>query len=465
MAVERGRTVLQTDQREGHDKYLRSRSVGEAQKQKYTGTYVSDGSIYVRFQWQPPGEEKKRKFEERYICDKINHRTRAEAAELRAQIKSLIDSGLFTVEKYIEFFPYTKKFNVEKIRSGVENAEHIFFNYAQKYLDLLRATGKKESTIKKYKQGIKTYWGNLFPIPVMDINEKMIHDILLANDFENKSASTFNNAMIYIRGILKIAIKERVIQFDPTIDIDNAPRQEEAPDPFEPEEVEAIIGWLENKSREHEKYRIWLAYYLVAFGSGLRNPQELAGLQWDRIKQRQGQIQVNQVMSDSRLVPETKTNYERFVDIDSRTQRGLDIAAEITFDREDGFVFSSYRYKKPFTYGKPQRAIWKEIMEDLSGKKIEYLTEDGRKEALRFRPRENTQTRHTNATIRLNADQSINYAAQQMGHSPHVFMKKYARWLNRGTKKSEIEKLNKFNEKTNENVGKSQERNTGFDLQ
>jgi integrase len=63
---------------------------------------------------------------------------------------------------------------------------------------------------------------------------------------------------------------------------------------------------------------------------------------------------------------------------------------------------------------------------------------------LGIRYRQPYQCRHTNATMRLMAGQRLAYAAQQMGHSVDMFVKKYARWLNDGHSALEDAKLEEF---------------------
>jgi integrase len=60
---------------------------------------------------------------------------------------------------------------------------------------------------------------------------------------------------------------------------------------------------------------------------------------------------------------------------------------------------------------------------------------------LGIRYRRPYQMRHTNASMRLTAGQTVGYAAAQMGHSPEMFVKRYAKWIDGAHNRIEDDKL------------------------
>ena len=389
---------------------------------KYPGVEQQpSGSVSIWFRWKGPGDEKPKKYWET-VATVTNARTLKQAAELRQQVVALIKAKDFGVERYLEYFPQTRKFDQADLTKRPAN-DPTFFEYAQTYLALIEVD---KGTHNTYRKALNANWLHTLgfeedgrPRRISEITES---DILLVIKERNFSSSkTRNNALTPLRGMFRRAVRDGIIDQDPVAGISNLKVQEEgAPDPFAPNEVSAII---EHIDKHHDP--IYSAYFRVAFGAGLRNPSELAALQWNLVDLEHRIIHVTQAINDNReLRKSTKTGRRRDVDIVGLALEGFNIAYEITRNHPSGFVFVCPTTDDYFKTGKAQRKVWDETIE-----------------AIGIRRRTMRQTRHTNATIRLMNGQELYYAARQMGHSIDVMQKKYSKWIKSEADKMQIDKL------------------------
>ena len=105
------------------------------------------------------------------------------------------------------------------------------------------------------------------------------HSELLAllGSFDFQHNKTRNNALIPLRGVFKLALRDRAIQFNPVEGIENGKHQQPEADPLLIEEMEMFLKWL-----ERTQHPMWLNYFEYAFFSGLR-PSEQIALCWDSV--------------------------------------------------------------------------------------------------------------------------------------------------------------------------------------
>ena len=184
--------------------------------------------------------------------------------------------------------------------------------------------------------------------------------------------------------------------------------QKERPDPFEKDEISAIIEAFEthHAGQAASFVKFW-------FWTGLRT-SEIFGLRWENVnlKEGHGSITVKEAVVRGLHKDRTKTQVERKVYLNSMALEALQLQQQIT--RKKGQeVFQDPRYETPWIDERAfRRSYWTPIL-----KKIE------------LRYRRPYQMRHSYATSMLMASMNHSFCAKQLGHSVEVFQKTYSTWI------------------------------------
>lgn len=324
---------------------------------------------------------------------------------MRAEILRKIELQTF---RYGDYFPDSPL--------AVERHAPVltFRQVAQAWLD----SGElAKSTVNGYRKILE---GHLFPeigdMPMPAITYLKLTDIL-SGDWSKK---TRNNILICIRRPFDIAHIDGLIQTNPAARLRYLRAQVPQPDPFDPQEVEAIINAL------RARYGAQPANYCgMGFFTGAR-PSELISLQWGDIDWKPQILRISRarVLQE---VKDTKTSKVRDHELSGRAMAFLEDQRQFT-QLQGGLVFMDPVTKKPYNDEKPFRErYWRPTLA-----------------ALKIRYREPYQMRHTYATMAIMAQNSPTWVARQMGNSPLMVFKHYARWIERIDRGRERAKLEEF---------------------
>ena len=209
--------------------------------------------------------------------------------------------------------------------------------------------------------------------------------------------------LVPIRGMLKDAFADGLIERDPMARIKNLSIQKEEPDPFKPEEIRAILAEMPDQSHN---------LFLFAFWTGLRTG-ELIALEWQDIDWKRGVVMVRR-NSVRGVVKEPKTSAGiREVVLLPMALDALEGQKGFTF-LEGKRLFHNPRTLKAWdTDAQIRRTAWQHAI---------------RKSGVRYR--NPYQTRHTYASMMLTAGESPLWVAQQMGHKDWgLIRQRYGRWI------------------------------------
>lgn len=329
------------------------------------------------------------------------------AGKLRQQAQEAIKWGTFTWQ---EFFPDSKYANEE-------TSAKTFKDYAHLYLNTLTCT---ENTKEKYTQALERfYYPNLADRLVKSIKHSDLLALLASFDFQHNK--TRNNALIPLRGVFKLALRDRAIQFNPVEGIENGKHQQPEADPLLIEEMEMFLKWV-----ERTQHPMWLNYFEYAFFSGLR-PSEQIALCWDSVDFNRGYARIERSKIKNKIRKHTKTYKVRDVEFNARSKAALMRQKQWTF-LKGGEVFVHPSTGEPFTNNASPRLLWNKGLK-----------------ACGIRHRNSYQTRHTFCTNALQSSAKIHWVSQQLGHaSAMMTLNRYSKWIQQANAENESAKLDAF---------------------
>lgn len=289
---------------------------------------------------------------------------------------------------------------------------------------MIKKSSAQHSTYSGYKgkadKWIRPAWGYFFVDELTRTQvEKWI--ALELNHLENK---TINELLIILRGIMKTAKADRLIDYNFMKDIDNRSIHYETPDPFTRSELDRITETPTHRTAE-------LLTFKLACWTGLRLSEWMA-LAWEDVDLEAGTIRVSRaIVSGVYKIPKTRGSV-RTVEL---LQPALDALKELKaltfmqppqkvrvtqFDNKTiktetlRFVLLATTTGNPFT----SRQRFRESF--LAG----HLHKAG------VRHRGPNQARHTYASQLLTAGMSREWIARQMGHSStRTLETRYAHWI------------------------------------
>ena len=320
------------------------------------------------------------------------------AAQLRGEIQRKIGIGTF---RYADYFP-DSKFAAEASAPAV--------TFKEMSLTFLKVTPLEKSTREGYEKSLRKYaWPAFGEKPIDKVTEL---DILqaLAGIVGKK---TRNNTLIPMRRTFRLA------KLPTALGVEYLRSQRPGPDPFEPEEAEAILAkLLERYGQEVSNY------FGMGFFAGPR-PSELIVARWEDMDLRRGfwKVRRAKVRGEEK---DTKTAQERDHELAARAMAYLEAQRQFTQMRSPYVFLDSAG--KPFNDDKPPREwYWRPVLKALG---------------IRYRPPE--QMRHTYITMAIMAGANPTWVARQAGNSPRVIFKHYAKWIDRADRSREAAKVNAY---------------------
>lgn len=228
--------------------------------------------------------------------------------------------------------------------------------------------------------------------------KKLIGDL---RDRNEVGAGYINKIRDTINMVFKLAKRRRLVPENPVDFVDKLRTHKENCDPFTLEEalklIELAPGWQKN-------------IYTVLIFAGLR-PNEALALRWDDIDFKRELIQVRrtQTAKGEFRVPKTRGS-ERDVQMLPIVVEALKNQQAYTRLKRSGLVFSND--DQPYGLSLFRQRSW-----------FKLIAASG----FRFRPL--YQCRHTYATLRLEAGDSVQYVASQLGHTSIAMVNQvYGKW-------------------------------------
>jgi integrase len=343
----------------------------------------------------------------RPVLDLIwNERNQRAARRLLEQIKSEIRHGIFDPAKH---FPEYRGL----ARLGVARPEAPTFRVIAKAY--LKSIGElAHSTQVSYERILEGHWYET-------IGDKQVH-VIRRSDLDavlmDLRAKTRNNVLIPCRAVLAYAEDEGALDSNPAAKVKNAKVQRDEPDPFDMDEVEAIVKDLRAHNAEDADY------FEFAFFTGLR-PSEQIALEWRDFDRKRGLLRVQRarVWAEDKKV--TKTHHGRNLELLDRAAAVLQRQRART-ELAGGPIFRNPRTGKPWNDEQVQRKVL-----DAALKRV----------GVRHRPPK--QTRHTFATMCLMTGANPAWVARQLGHkSTKMLYEVYSRWIDgadKGLEKAKVE--------------------------
>lgn len=272
------------------------------------------------------------------------------------------------------------------------------------------------STKAGYKSAVKFWRETLGDKPLRALKRTDI--LTVTADRADLSGKTINNYVSVLREALALAVADKLLTGSPAVDLPRASWQQEAPDPFSREEIEAIITDLAKHYPEPIGNLVeWWAF------TGVRT-SEMAGLRWGSVDLASDYMQISQAIVRGADKDKTKTAVARNVILNSRARAALGRQAKHT--RMGGeHVWLDPRYGTPWREERAfRRSYWTPCLKRLG-----------------IRYRRPYCMRHTYATLMLMAGMTPAFCAKQLGHSVEIFLRTYSKWMDGGQNALEMGRL------------------------
>lgn len=354
-----------------------------------------------------------------------------EYGERLVHLRDCIGRGTFNYET---FFPQSKVF--AKAKAFETSLNKTCGDLLQEWLESRRRI--KESMKVEYRRMID---GQLIPrfgaTRIADLTDRDINVYRDEMRARGLSLSRIRNLLIPLRGATRRACEQRIIAADPFVHIEPlgdselppAPQDpdeddsdgniwfgeplpgdgllpnddpEEHPDPFTPDEREAILAQMQGQV---------LHFFLFMFWTGLRTGEGIA-LCWCDIDWANGRICIRRSKRGKLLsTPKTRAGI-RWVRLNDMALAALRAQEPLT--RAQGkWVFHNPRTGRVWSSDNKTRAHWDSALEKAG-----------------VRSRWQYQTRHTLASTMLSAGENALFVASQLGQKDwHQLVKVYGRWI------------------------------------
>lgn len=376
-----------------------------------TGVEFAGQSVRIRFTWN--GQRR---------CETLPYPQTPKgikaAADLRANVTSLIKHGVLDDQRYAELFPNSAY--------ATYSATPRFGEYAQEWLNSREIVA---GTRKNYLGSLNLYWmPYLALLPIDSITSVMLRKVVANTEWPSPGVK--RSAIQRLTMVFGTAVKDGLINRNPVDSIELPARAKKPIDPFTVDEADAIIDHL-YKTLTHSM-RIYAAYFEFAFYTGMR-PSEMAALRWEEVDKDKRLVNVCRIVADYKIEERTKTRTERQVMLNSRALHAIEEAERVAKQRTQ--QSRRKQAESPFVF--PPTKNFEFIQQaSVTDKHFQVALTD-----LKLRARRQYNCRHTYATMCLMAGMNPAFIATQLGHSVQMLLSTYARWINSSTDWGELGKL------------------------
>lgn len=283
----------------------------------------------------------------RYLDLKWSVANERRAHLLLAEIKEKIRHGIFELEAY---FPSD---------SVVGDDGDTFQQYATVWSDSL--TELAAATRQDYAKALRRIWLPAFGArPIKSIRYSEVVTVLNNACVHGK---TRNNVLIPVRQVFAFAMRDGAIEKNPAEQIENARVQVKAPDPFDLDEVDAILGDI----YDHEPEPVG-NYFTAAFYGGFR-PSEIIAIRWTDVDEKRRAVRIEKAVVRGKAKASTKTHDGRDVELTARAWAAFE--AQKKFTRLAGKqVFNNPAIKAAWTDIQSQNRIWVRSLDRLKIRRL-----------------------------------------------------------------------------------------------
>lgn len=317
-------------------------------------------------------------------------------SNLHATILHEIATNTFEFRKH---FPHSKT-KASRIfgnaAAGNMTIEDSLINYLE-----VNQIRWKTSTKKTNHQAVHSHLIPAFrDTRLVDINVVIIKEYISRLTCGNKR---INNILIPLRGMLKEAFMDGMIEQNPMDRVQNLPIQTREPKPFTPDEKNKILHALPGQAAN---------FFNFAFHTGLRTG-ELIALSWNDIDWDNSIVRVSKSFTCGEETTTKTMKSVRGVVLFEPALHALKAQKPFTFEKAKR-IFHNPRTNKPWIDdGQIRKRYWVPALKKAG---VEY--------------REPYQTRHTYASSMLSVGEHPVWISKQLGHSnTNMMFQRYARWV------------------------------------
>lgn len=316
--------------------------------------------------------------------------------------QELLDGTLI----YAEWFPNSKKC---QFFNSVSTKYKIFAEVAEEWEIMLRRLNKanelKYSTLRSYLAGLKSNKSFFDNYEMKNITRYIVDDYKFSLLESGLSKKTINNRLTPLRQIFKYAFERSYIDEDIMSRVGNFTIDMPEIEPFNKEEVNAILLCMK------EKYPEMYAMFVILFHTGMRIGEVLA-MRWKHFNELFGTYYIKEHFTENRLEkPKTKNSIRQIMLTDEAVSALKEHKKYSNKNSE--FIFNN-QYGEPWVSGLHiNRSVWQPVLEELG---IDY--------------RVLYQCRHTHASLSILAGDNLAVIAERMGHK-HIgtLITRYAKYV------------------------------------
>jgi integrase len=309
---------------------------------------------------------------------------------------------------------------VDVEREGYRKPEKITFAvFAERWLEeYLPGRGLKLTTTDGYRQTLRRhllpYFGNL-ELAELEQRPELIDRYVTLKMQQGLAPKTVSNQLLVLQVMLKRAVRWRLIQRNPVLDVER-PRVEQA-EMNVLSEVEIARLWSAYGELEAERPpvdKVWwcLARTLtfVALGTAMRRG-ELLALRWRDVQLLEGHLSVREALVKGRFTTPKSRASKRLIELGPRTRRLLAERWRVSaFQGEDELVFCHPEKGTPLDPARLSRTYLRPAL--------------GRAGIVKpFRPFHDL--RHTALTHEAAAGNPMAYVQLKAGHSQSAVTERY----------------------------------------
>lgn len=279
-----------------------------------------------------------------------------------------------------------------------DTEETLFGEVAEKWVKIVEKK-VKSSTLKDYRGAMNHYilprFGNtpISQIGFLDI-ETFMAELTC-------SAKRINNVLVPMRAVMKFAIRAQLIERNPMELVENLKVDKPTISPLSMDEVNRFLDVVDPYYRN---------FFTVAFFTGMRFG-EMAGLKWKNVSFKNGVIKVKETrVRGEEGRPKTKGSVRDIKMLPPVRDALMDLKSKATLDSP--YVFLS-RKGTPLLPNSINYHTWKPALKKAG-----------------LEPMSLYQTRHTFATLMLDAGELPGWVQKMMGHeSLKMILEKYYSYI------------------------------------
>lgn len=272
--------------------------------------------------------------------------------------------------------------------------------WAELQVKRLQSGEFKESTWRDYKSAMNLHILPAFgDMRLKDIESYHVDEFVLDLTCCGKRKK---NILVPLKSLYKFAIKRKFASVNIMENLDKIKTDKMSISPFSKEEVKTII---DNAPSEY------VAFIKTLFFTGARFG-ELAGLPWDCVDFSRNVLKIRQTLVYGTLGRVKTTGSNREIKMTATVVEAL--YPMKTRTKANAFVFLD-KNGQPMTPDHFREVIWKPLLKKIS---IEY--------------RPPMQTRHTFATLAIDAGENLGWVREMLGHSSlQMIFNVYYKWIKR----------------------------------